>query len=253
MICCASSLVWGQALVLNEQQIVDLTYSFDENTIYWPTDKHFDWEQTKAGIAPGGYWYASATYGASEHGGTHLDAPVHFAKGKATLEQIPISRLVGPTVVVDIREACAKNPDYELSAADLESWELRYGKIPSQSIVLVHTGWGRYWPDKKKYLGSDTPGDTANLHFPGISDEAARLLVSRKVDGVGIDTASIDHGPSTEFMTHRILYAADVYGIENVAHLERLPATGATLIALPMKIKGGTGAPLRVIALLPSD
>jgi kynurenine formamidase len=247
----AGSTLMGQ--MLDESRIVDLTYAFDEFTIYWPTDKHFDWNQTTAGMTEKGYWYASATYGASEHGGTHLDSPVHFAKGKATTEQIPVTKLVGPAVVVDISGACARDRDYELSAGDVESWEKRNGRIPAESIVLVRTGWGQHWPDKKQYLGSDKAGDTANLHFPGISEGAARLLAERKVDGVGIDTASLDHGQSKLFEAHQVLNGADIYGLENVANLKKLPEKGATVIALPMKIKGGTGGPARIIALLPAS
>ena len=239
------------AAQINEDKIVDLTYTFDENTIYWPTDRHFEWNQTSAAITPGGYWYASATYGASEHGGTHLDSPVHFAQGKLTSDQIPVSRFVGPAVVVDIREACAADRDYQLAPRDIRAWEKSHGVVPAGSIVLVRTGWGQYWPDKKRYLGSDTPGNASNLHFPGISEDAARLLVRRKVDGVGIDTASLDHGPSRRFLAHQVLNGANIYGLENVAHLEQLPATGATVIALPMKIKNGTGGPARIIAILP--
>lgn len=246
-----SAALAGQTAAVDERRAIDLTYSFNESTIYWPTDKHFEWRQTTAGMTPRGYWYASATYAASEHGGTHLDSPIHFGRGKLTADQIPVSRLIGPVVVVDISDACAKNPDYELSVADLEAWEKRHGHIRDQTIVLVRTGWGRFWPDKKRYLGSDTPGDTENLHFPGISEAAARRLVECKVDGVGIDTASLDHGPSKDFLAHQVLNGANIYGLENVANLGRLPAAGATVIALPMKIKGGTGGPVRIIAILP--
>lgn len=244
----------AQSFFIDEKRIVDLTYDFDESTIYWPTDKHFERRQTSAGITPGGWWYASATYGASEHGGTHMDSPFHFARDGLTMERIPVSRLIGPAVVIDVSQACARNPDYELTVADLETWEKRHGRIPEGAIVLVRAGWGKYWPDKKRYLGSDAPGDTANLHFPGISEAAAMFLATRrKIDGVGIDTASIDHGPSKRFPAHQVLYRANIYGLENVANLERLPATGAYLIALPMKIKGGTGAPVRIIAVLPLE
>jgi len=237
---------------LDEGKIVDLTYSFDENTIYWPTAKPFTWEKEAWGPSAGGYWYTAARYSASEHGGTHLDAPIHFAEGKETADTIPVDRLVGPAVVIDISGACAKNPDYLLSVDDIKQWESAHGRLPEKAILLVHTGWGRFWGDKRKYLGTDVPGDTAHLHFPGISAEAARLLVGeRKIDGVGIDTASLDYGPSKNFMTHRILTGANLYGLENIANLERLPATGATLIALPMKIRGGTGGPVRIIAILP--
>ncbi len=231
---------------------IDLTYPFDETTIYWPTDKSFHWEKTKWGVSDDGHWYASATYAASEHGGTHLDSPIHFARGGATTDQIPLSRLIGPAVVVDVSRACRDDRDYLLRDADLAAWESVHGRIPDGAIVLVRTGWGRFWPDKKAYLGSDTPGDTANLHFPGISREAAEWLVSRrKVSGVGLDTASLDHGPSRDFVAHRVLNGAGIFGLENVANLDQVPESGATLIALPMKIKGGSGGPTRVIAILP--
>src|SRR5581483_1020521 len=198
----------------------------------------------------GGYWYASGRYAASEHGGTHLDAPIHFGQGKPAMDEIPLTRLVAPALVIDISSACAHNPDYLLTAADLAGWEKAHGRIPNATIVLVRTGWSKFWPDKKRYLGSDTPADTAHLHFPGIASDAAKFLAEqRKVAGVGIDTASIDYGQSKDFMTHRILNGAGIYGLENVANLEKVPATGATLIALPMKIKGGSGGPVRIVAL----
>lgn len=237
---------------IEDSKIVDLTYSFDEKTIYWPTAKPFTWEKEAWGPSPGGYWYTAARYGASEHGGTHLDAPVHFAEGKRTSEAIPVGDLVGPAVVVDTSSKCASNPDCLLSVDDIAQWEKANGGLPDDAILLVRTGWGKFWGDKKAYLGTDKPGDTANLHFPGISREAAELIASKRgLDAVGIDTASLDHGPSKDFIAHRVLNAADIYGLENVANLEKLPATGATLIALPMKIKGGTGGPTRIIAILP--
>jgi kynurenine formamidase len=236
---------------IDTSKVVDLTYAFDETTVYWPTAKSFQWEKEQWGPSPGGYWYAAARYGASEHGGTHIDSPIHFAEGKQTTDEIPISRLIRPAVVIDISKSCAGSTDYLLSAADITAWEKSHDRIPQGSIVLVRTGWGKFWPDRKLYLGTDKPGDTANLHFPGISREAAELLVSRKIDGVGIDTASMDYGQSKDFITHRILNGANIYGLENVANLEKVPPTGSTLIALPMKIKGGSGAPTRIAVILP--
>ncbi|MBK8316341.1 MAG: cyclase family protein [Acidobacteria bacterium] len=232
--------------------IVDLTYSFDEKTVYWPTAKPFLWEKEAWGKSAGGYWYTAARYSASEHGGTHLDAPLHFGEGKLAMDEIPVEHLVRPAIVVDIAKACEKDPDYRLSLNDLTDWEKANGKIPDNSILLIHTGWGRFWPEKKQYLGTDAPGDTANLHFPGISREAAEFIAKeRKINGVGIDTASIDHGQSKDFIAHQIIYGANIFGLENVANLEKLPTKGATIIALPMKIKGGTGGPVRIIALNP--
>ena len=237
---------------IDERKLVDLTYPFDERTIYWPTNKAFQWEKTDWGMTAGGYWYASANFAASEHGGTHMDAPIHFGKGQHAVDEIPIQRLVGPAVVVDVTPGVVRDRDYRLTVEDLKAWEARHGRIPDGAIVLMYSGWGRHWPDKGKYLGSDTPGDPKTLHFPGFSKEAAEFLVKeRKIDGVGIDTPSIDHGPSTNFIAHQILNGANLYALENVANLDKLPQKGATLIALPIKIKGGTGGPVRIIAILP--
>ncbi len=241
-----------QPSTINEAKVIDLTYSFDENTIYWPTAQPFKWEKELWGKSAGGYWYTAARYAASEHGGTHLDAPIHFGEGKVSIDEISLPRLIGPAVVIDVRQACEKDADYRVTTNDLTAWEKSNGQIPAGAIVLAHTGWGRYWPDKKRYLGTDKAGDTANLHFPGYSREAADFLAhQRQIDAVGIDTPSIDHGPSKEFIAHQILNGANIYGLENVAHLERVPPAGATIIALPMKIKGGTGGPVRILAILP--
>lgn len=236
---------------IDDAKLVDLTHTFDEKTIYWPTAKPFQWHRDAWGKSPGGYWYASASFETSEHLGTHMDSPIHFAEGKATTDTVPLRQLIGPALVIDVSRACAGNRDYELSRADIEAWEKKNGRILSGSIVLIRTGWSAGWQDRIRYMGTDVPGDVRNLHFPGISPDAAKLLVTRRVDGVGIDTASLDHGPSVAFQAHRVLNGAGIYGLENVANLERLPAIGATLIALPMKIRNGTGGPVRIIAILP--
>ena len=247
----STSAIPAHAGPIDEGKIVDLTYSFDENTVYWPTSKPFAWEKEAWGRSDG-FWYTAARYSASEHGGTHLDAPIHFGEGGQSVDQIPLAKLIGEAVVIDITEACAKDPDYLLTAQDIARWEARNGRLPDQAIVLVRTGWGRFWDDRKKYLGTANPLDADNLHFPGISREAAELLVKqRKVDAVGIDTASLDRGASKDFLAHQILNGANIYGLENVANLDKLPLRGATVIALPMKIGGGTGGPARIIAVLP--
>ncbi|MBI4910721.1 MAG: cyclase family protein [Acidobacteria bacterium] len=237
---------------IDSAKAMDLTYTFDEKTIYWPTSPGFHWEKTQWGKTPAGYFYSSANYGANEHGGTHLDSPIHFSEGGISTEQIPVSKLIAAAVVVDVSAACGRNADYRLTVADLQAFEQKHGRIPNGSVLLVRTGWGRFWPDKMRYLGTDKQGDVANLHFPGVSKEAAEFLVKqRALNGLGIDTASIDHGQSKDFIVHRVLYGAGLYGLENVANLEKVPVTGATLIALPMKIKGGTGGPARIVAILP--
>jgi kynurenine formamidase len=237
---------------VDEKKLVDLTYPFGADTHHWPTAKPFHLEKISEGRTPGGYWYSSYNYGGSEHVGTHLDAPFHFAEGKWTTEQIPLDRTIGAGVVITIRRQAEKDPDYVLMVSDLRAWEKRHGRISAGAIVLIHTGWGKYWGDRKRYFGTEEPGNVTDLHFPGVSNEAAEFLAKqRKVKAVGIDTPSIDHGPSRDFIAHQVFGAANVPIFENVAALDRLPAKGATIFALPMKIKGGSGAPLRIFALLP--
>lgn len=231
-------------------RVVDLTHGFGADTIYWPTGKPFDHQQTAWGVNEKGYFYSSYDYASSEHLGTHVDAPIHFAEGRPTLDAVAPERWIGPGVVIDIAAACEADADYLLGRADLEAHEAGHGAIPAGAIVLVRTGWSSRWPDTKRYMGDDTPGSADNLHFPGIGEEAARMLAERGVDAVGIDTASLDHGPSTHFLSHRVLGEAEIPGLENLTGLEALPPRGAWIIALPMKIAGGSGGPLRAVALL---
>lgn len=203
------------------------------------------------GQTPGGYFYSAYSYSAPEHGGTHLDAPVHFAKGKNAADEIPLRQLIGNAIVIDVTAKVVSNKDYLITVQDVENWEKKYGKIPDDAIVLFRTGFGKYYPDAKAYLGTTEKGEggIANLHFPGIDPALSVWLVNnRKIKAVGLDTASVDYGQSKDFKTHQILYGANIIGFENVANLDLLPEKGAYVIALPMKIKGGSGAPLRIIA-----
>ncbi len=249
VLCVIPTIGWAE---IDDWKLIDLTYPFDEHTIVWPTNKPFAWEKTAWGMTAAGYWYASGDFTMSEHGGTHIDAPIHFGQGRQALDEIPLRKLVGPAVVVDVAKAVERDRDYRLTVDDILSWESQHGRIPDGAIVFMYSGWGKRWPDRNKYLGSETPHDTKTLHFPGFSKEAAEFLVKeRAIDGVGIDTPSIDQGPSQDFIVHRIVNGADVYGLENVANLDRLPPAGATVMALPMKIRGGTGGPVRIVGLLP--
>lgn len=240
--------------LLDHGSWVDLSHDFSSETIYWPTAKPFSLEVVSAQRTPAGFYYAANNIAAAEHGGTHLDSPVHFAEGRWTTDQIPLERLMGPAVVIDVSQKAGADADYRISPEDLVAWEQAQGRIPEGAIVLFRTGWGSRWPDRARYLGTTKTGAAAvpELHFPGIHPDAARWLVEqRKVDAVGIDTPSIDYGQSTTYDTHQILFAANVPAFENVARLDALPATGSFVIALPMKIKGGSGGPLRIAALLP--
>lgn len=241
------------AQTINESRLIDLTHPFNADAVYWPTAKSFTLDRVAYGRDANDRWYASNDFAASEHGGTHLDAPIHFAEGRRTSAEIPLEQLIGPACVIDITAKCDADRDYRLFPEDVLSHEADHGPIEKGAVVLVHTGWSRHWLNRTKYLGHDRRGEATDLHFPGISADAARLLVARKIDLVGIDTASLDHGPSSDFAAHRVFNEANIAGLENLTHLDKLPARGATIIALPMKIQDGTGGPCRVIAILPDE
>ena len=234
--------------------LVDLSHPYDAQAIFWPTAAPFKLSKVADGMTPGGYYYAANDFATSEHGGTHIDSPIHFAQGHQTVDRIPLERLMGAAVVIDVTDTAAKDADYQVTADDLQRVEARDGRIPDRAIVLLRTGYSTRWPDAASYLGTAERGEAAvaKLHFPGLHPAAAAwLIANRSISAIGIDTASIDYGQSTRFESHRALFAKDIPAFENLTGLERLPARGANVIALPMKIAGGSGAPLRAVAILP--
>ena len=237
-------------------QWIDLSHDFSDETIYWVTAEPFKRTTVAEGQTPGGYYYSAYNFSGAEHGGTHIDSPVHFAEGKKTVDQLALSQLISPAVKIDVSSKAANGPDYQITTEDIQRWEEAHGKLPEWCIVLFQTGFGKRWPDKKSYLGTDQKGETAvkDLHFPGVHPDAAKWLVeNRKIHAVGIDTASIDHGQSTSFASHVALMTNNIPAFENVANLDKLPIKGFHVVALPMKIKGGSGAPLRIVGFVPEN
>ena len=232
---------------------VDLTHPFDQRTIYWPTETGFTLQKGTAGFTDRGYFYAANRFAAPEHGGTHIDAPIHFFEHGLTVDQLPLSQLMGECVCVDVSHRCATNRDYEVTVEDFRHWEQVHNTSLEGKIVFLDTGYARRWSNRKKYLGTRATGPAAvsQLHFPGLDPAAATWLATRRqIKAVGIDTASIDHGPSRNFGSHVNLFRENVPALENLAALDKLPATGFTIVALPMKIAGGSGAPCRVVAII---
>lgn len=243
----------AQQIDLAASRVVDLTHPFNARTLYWPTSPSaFELEVLSHGHTEGGWFYSANAFSSPEHGGTHLDAPIHFAEGRHTVEQIPLERLIASAVVIDVSERAAADRDYRLTGDDVLAFERAHGTIQPGTIILLRTGWSRYWPDRTRYFGDDTPGDASRLHFPSFGESAARLLVEeRGVAALGADVASIDYGQSQDFIVHRIAAEGNVPGLENLTNLDMLPPTGAVVAALPMKIEGGSGGPVRVVAFVP--
>lgn len=233
-------------------QWTDLTYSYDSTTLYWPNNiKSFEHSTEAEGVTPLGYYYSSYSICTPEHGGTHLDAPIHFAANRLTADQIPLSSLTGNAVVIDVSPNALANRDYQISIKDVEAWEKKNGQIPDNTIVLFRTGYGQYYPNREKYFGTALKGVEAIplLHFPGVHPETTQWLVEkRNIKAMGLDTPSMDYGQSKDFKTHQIILGANKPGFENLANLDKLPAKGVYVVALPMKIGKGSGAPLRIIA-----
>lgn len=242
------------ALVANHSSAdewIDLTYPLSAETIFWPTAERFELRTDFEGHTEGGYYYSAYSFTTAEHGGTHIDAPIHFAEGRHSVDQVPLDRLIGDAVVLDLSERIDGRCDARVTIKDIQDWEQAHGEIARGSIVLLRTGFGDYWPDAKRYLGTDLRGEEGvkALCFPGLHPEAASWLAEqRNVKSIGIDTASIDYGKSGKFEAHVNLMSRNIPAFENVANLDSLPARGAFVIALPTKIAGGSGGPLRIIA-----
>ena len=238
---------------LDDYRLVDLSHEYGESTLYWPTSPSaFELKELAYGKTDGGYFYSAYTFCTPEHGGTHIDAPKHFSATGLPTAKIPLENLIAPVYVIDVSEKAAADRNYRLTAQDVRDFEARYGEIPAGSVVLMRTDWSERWPDALDYLGDDTPGDASNLQFPGFGAEATKILAEqRKVSLLGIDTASVDYGKSQDFIVHRIGAAQGVSNLENLTNLKQLPATGAIVLALPMKIESGSGGPARVVALVP--
>ena len=244
----------ARSISLPSTTVVDLTHPFNDETIYWPTAEGFQREVTAEGVTEQGYFYAAGMFSSAEHGGTHIDAPIHFAEGGQAVDEIPVDRLIGPSVVIDVSEHASANPDYQITVNDIRDWEIEHRPIPDGTIVFFRTGLGAFWPDRLRYLGTDQQGvqAIAELQFPGLDPDAAEWLVeNRNVLAVGIDTPSIDYGQSQLFETHQVLAGDNISVLENVANLELLPEEGGVVVALPMKIEGGSGGPVRIIAFVP--
>lgn len=226
------------------KQAVDLTHALHEGMPFWPGGVPFKMER----LVDYDQGYRLHKFEVGENTGTHVDAPAHFVEGQPSIDQIPLSRLIVPAVVVDVQDKVADNPDYELTAADIEAWESAHGRIPENALVILNSGWHKRFGDAKQYVNQD---DADVMHFPGYHPDAARVLLDRDVAGVGIDTLSLDHGPSKTFAFHVEMLKAGKYQIENLANLDALPATGATVVVGVLPVKDGSQAQARVIALLP--
>lgn len=227
--------------------VVDLTHALDaSNPTFEAAGKPAFHARTVATIQKDHYFAREICL--PEHYGTHLDAPAHFIAGLWTVDQIPPERLVAPLAIIDVSAKVKSDPDYQFSVQDVADWERTHGHIPEGSVVMVRTGWDSRWSSPKSYRNADSKG---TMHFPGYSLDAAKFLVEgRQIMGIGIDTLSIDYGPSKDFPVHQFTLAHSAYQLENVANLGHVPAQGAIIVVAPMKLKGGSGAPVRLLALV---
>lgn len=227
--------------------VIDLTHTLDDRSPNWEGTEHSPFHAKELGnLERDGYY--SRAFTTEEHYGTHLDAPAHFARGMWTVEQIPAERLVRPLVVLDVRAKALHDPDYEVSVQDVADWEEQHGEIPGGAVVMVCTGWEQYWGSHKQFRNLQPDGLP---HFPGFALDTAEFLVkTRNVVGLGIDTMSVDKGATTSYPVHQFTAQEGVYHLENVAGLSRVPPSGATLVVAPLKLGDGSGAPVRLLALV---
>ncbi|XP_017784968.1 PREDICTED: kynurenine formamidase-like [Nicrophorus vespilloides] len=241
-------LAAAEALVPGRlDKITDLGWSIHEDTVHWPNNKAFVYTNKIAEEKPDGKWYASNDYCSGEHLGTHLDAPYHFNKFGWKVGDIPLEKLIGKGICVNLQESSGAGTT--LQPGHIDNWERRNGKIPKGSIVLINFGWGARHYEHESYMGLVN----GTLHFPGVSASAAQMLVDRHITGIGVDTASIDPGTSTDFKAHRILLQANIYNMENLKIPLWMPEKGFNLVVMPINLRDGTGAPLRIFAVPNSE
>ena len=227
-------------------RLVDIGHALGPDNPAWPGDDKPFQATPNATYQKDGYF--TRKFCSLEHFGTHLDAPAHFVPGAWTVDQIPAGRLYGPAVILDTREESRRDADYRLAPDKIAQWEARNGRIPQGAIILMRTGWAERWSDAARYRNMDKAGA---MHFPGFSVEAVKVLIERGAVGLGIDTLSVDYGPSKDFPVHHLSHGASLYHMENLADLSSLPEAGAWLVVAPIKLEGGSGGPARVFALLP--
>ena len=242
------------------KEIIDLTHPFGNNlTLTWPTNSAYNFQMGPRGFNEAiGSWYESNDFSQAEHSGTHTDAPSHFAQGKWRLGDIPVEKLIGPGIVIDISGKAMSNKDAQLSLEDVQKWEEKFGKIPTGAILIMYSGTGKLYANKTAYFGypeerMQDPKDVKNLHFPGIAPETADWLVqNRQIHGTGVDTASVDFGQSRDFKTHQIFAAQNIWGLENLNNVDKLPPLGFTVYNMAYFGSEGSGGPSRVIAVIES-
>lgn len=242
----------GNAESHKAMRVVDLTHAHSHKTLYWPGVPPNNFTILSRGRAtPTSYWYEGNYFATAEHAGTHLDSPSHFYEGGWRAQQIPIERLIGPGVILDVREKASTNPDYRVSVQDLRDWEKSFGEMPPGAIVIMNSGWDRHYPNKSMTFGTDTPSDPATFHFPGFHEDAVDWLARyRSVHVVGVDTPSTDYGQSKTFPVHVILGKANIPGLENVANLNKLPQSGSMIYVGAIKLFDGSGGPARTFATI---
>lgn len=226
------------------QKVLDLSHTLSSATPIWPGFAPIQ-IQTLVTHDKDGFYANQWTV--HEHHGTHLDAPLHFGKGKWAADEIPEASLVCPAVVIHVHERAKTNADTLVTVNDLKAWEGKHGRIPRGAAVLMHSGWEARIGDQTAYRNMD---DKQTLHFPGFSPEAADfLLKERQINGIGVDTLSLDYGASKDFKVHYSVLPANKWGLENVANLAKLPERGATVFVGLPKVRGASGGPTRVLAV----
>ena len=230
-------------LDLGPDRLIDLTQPLGPATILWPGSRPF-LAEAEVDYETGDSYARDLSL--SEHSGTHLDAPIHFARGGLATHELPIGALVRPAIRLDVRELVGDDASFTLTVTHVEEFEREGGAIPHGAAVLVCTGWERYREDPERYRG---PGGTTS--FPGVGPDAARLLVERGVAGIGIDTLGVDPGYADDFPVHRITLPAGLWHLEGLVGLERVPARDAWLVAAAIPVVDGSGAPARAFAILP--
>ncbi|MEP2641142.1 cyclase family protein [Roseobacter sp.] len=238
----ASSAAGTTAMAAGHGGVQDMTHTIDENFPTYFGESQFSREQL---FNYAEHAFNLSQYTVNEHTGTHIDAPLHFSADGASVDELPLSSLIAPLCVIDIAARAADDADAQLTPDDLKTWIAAHGDIPDGACVAMHSGWSSK---------VDTAGfrnfDGKAQHYPGFHVEATQMLLETGAGSIASDTLSLDHGISPDFATHYAWLPQGRFGIECLANLDKVPAAGATLVVGAPKMRGGSGGPARIFALV---
>ncbi|CAG2190393.1 unnamed protein product [Mytilus edulis] len=257
-VCLIHDINCAKSSSCSDIRVVDLSHVHGPKPLTAPFFPPYSFEIVNRSIsqALGGNWFETNYIRTSEHSGTHIDSPSHFYRNKKRMHEIPLDKLYGPGVIIDIRRQVSGNVNYRVKVSDIQRWEATHGRIPKGAVVLFNSGWSSRYPDPFKVFNTQNTSDVSSYEFPSYEFKAITFLAKfRSVNIVGSDTPSIGDSPpgKVDLSNFTFLFQRNIPVVLNVANLDRLPLSGSTIFVPAINIYDGSGAPARIFATVPAS